>query len=435
MPLSRAANGSPEPGANEELISWRYANPGTLQIDCLGAFISRDPFSEESSSEEDEHISRNTSLDLLALAVKEEYEDGFTDAAKKISLPYHSSNITHISLDIGGTLTKLVYFTKNDDSPQGGKMHFKYYQTENFESEVLRFLQKKLVNKRRIKNREITHILATGGGSCKFQTLMRKTFPKVKIIAKDEMECLITGLDFFITEIPREIYTYDYNQDKIQFLDVPKITTKDDLYPYLLVNIGSGVSMIKVVGPEHDNFERIGGSSLGGGTLWGLLSLLTTAQDYNEMLDMAKRGNNENIDLLVGDIYGTNYNKIGLKSNHIASSFAKVFKKLKNLKRDPKAAPLTISEKLAQFNQEDISRSLLYSVSNNIGQIAYLQAQRYNLKRIYFGGSYILGHKQTIHTLSYAVDFWSKGVMKAYFLRHEGYLGSVGAFLNGPVST
>ena len=34
-----------------------------------------------------------------------------------------------------------------------------------------------------------------------------------------------------------------------------------------------------------------------------------------------------------------------------------------------------------------------------------------------------------METLSYAIDFWSKGLMKAYFLRHEGYLGALGAFL------
>lgn len=51
------------------------------------------------------------------------------------------------------------------------------------------------------------------------------------------------------------------------------------------------------------------------------------------------------------------------------------------------------------------------------------------MERIYFGGSFIRGHKQTINTLSFAIKFWSKGSKQAYFLRHEGYLGAVGAFL------
>ena len=67
--------------------------------------------------------------------------------------------------------------------------------------------------------------------------------------------------------------------------------------------------------------------------------------------------------------------------------------------------------------------------SNNIGQIAYLHAQKHGLDNIYFGGSFIGGHSQTMNTLSYAIRFWSKGEKQAYFLRHEGYLGAVGAFL------
>lgn len=40
-----------------------------------------------------------------------------------------------------------------------------------------------------------------------------------------------------------------------------------------------------------------------------------------------------------------------------------------------------------------------------------------------------VGHPITMNTLSYAINFWSQGTMKALFLRHEGYLGAVGAFL------
>lgn len=210
-----------------------------------------------------------------------------------------------------------------------------------------------------------------------------------------------------------------------------------DIYPYLLVNIGSGVSMIKVSG--QSKFERIGGTSLGGGTLWGLLSLLTGARTFDDMLQMAETGDNGAVDMLVGDIYGADYGKIGLKSTTIASSFGKVFKMKRQgehqaedhggLSGEGREDDNDASSSQPVFKPEDISRSLLYAVSNNIGQIAYLQSEKHNLERIYFGGSFIRGHRQTIQTLSYAISFWSKGEKKAYFLRHEGYLGSVGAFL------
>lgn len=50
-------------------------------------------------------------------------------------------------------------------------------------------------------------------------------------------------------------------------------------FPCLLVNIGSGVSIVKI--DDYGKFERISGTSLGGGTLWGLLSLLTGAKSFD----------------------------------------------------------------------------------------------------------------------------------------------------------
>jgi type II pantothenate kinase len=222
---------------------------------------------------------------------------------------------------------------------------------------------------------------------------------------------------------------------------------RSDIYPYLLVNIGSGVSMIKVSGPRA--YQRVGGTSLGGGTLWGLLSLLTGSRTFDEMLGMAERGDNTKVDMLVGDIYGQDYGKIGLKSSTIASSFGKVFKMKRQAEReaedsgglvngdgnrhteDPSESELPLPSHLSEapFSAPDISRSLLYAISNNIGQIAYLQSEKHSLSTIYFGGSFIRGHRQTMNTLSYAIKFWSNGEKKAYFLRHEGFLGAVGAFL------
>ncbi len=121
-----------------------------------------------------------------------------------------------------------------------------------------------------------------------------------------------------------------------------------------MVNIGSGVSILKVTG--EDSYERVSGTSLGGGTLWGLLSLLTDAESYDDMLELSKFGDNKNVDMLVGDIYGGSYSKIGLKATTIASSFGKVFK-----------TPKTERKK---FKQEDISRSLLVRANETNGLVS-----------------------------------------------------------------
>jgi type II pantothenate kinase len=143
--------------------------------------------------------------------------------------------------------------------------------------------------------------------------------------------------------------------------------------------------MLKVSAPN--TFERIGGSSLGGGTLWGLLSLLTPATGFDEMLALSETGDNTNVDMLVGDIYGADYLKVGLKASTIASTFGKVARKSRERVGDQGS--------LKGFQPQDISRSLLFAISNNIGQITYLQAQLHDLEHIYFGGSFIRGTTQT----------------------------------------
>jgi pantothenate kinase len=183
-----------------------------------------------------------------------------------------------------------------------------------------------------------------------------------------------------------------------------------------LVNIGSGVSILRVLGDRE--YERVSGSSIGGGTFWGLCSLLTGVTSFEELLELSSQGDNKRVDMLVGDIYGKgrDYGKIGLSTDTIASSFGKAIMK-------------KTGEDIPDFSKADIAKSLLFMICNNIGQIAYLNAVRYDLKRICFAGYFIRDHATTMRSLSYAINYWSKGEVQAMFLKHEGYLGSLGAFL------
>ncbi|KAN0038277.1 hypothetical protein ACTA71_000449 [Dictyostelium dimigraforme] len=257
-------------------------------------------------------------------------------------------------------------------------------------------------------------VRVTGGGAYKYAELFEKRLG-CKLVKEDEMQCLIWGTNFLLNNIKRESFTYSTTPNAVS----PKefIDKADNHYPYLLVNIGSGVSIIKV--ESETSFQRVDGTSLGGGTFWGLCSLLTGVSDYDEMLEMTKNGQSNHVDLVVGDIYGTDYTKIGLSSDTIASSFGKVIYENEKKKISGEET----------IKKEDIAQSLLKMVSNNIGQIAYLNSQRYGLNKIYFGGFFIRDHPNTMQRISFAIDFWSKGQTKAMFLVHDGYLGALGSFL------
>lgn len=345
--------------------------------------------------------------------------------------------ISHLALDIGGTLIKLVYFSRNDSwsvddkgakSPKGdsplrvscsnldypilyGRIHFAKFETIKV-NECLEFIRsKKLLHggcwhhEAPVSNKNV--IKATGGGAYKFADLFKENLG-LNLDKEDEMDCLVSGANFLLKAVHHEAFTYMDGQKEFVQID------HNDLYPYLLVNIGSGVSMLKVDG--DGKFERVSGTNVGGGTFWGLGRLLTKCKSFDELLELSHQGNNRVIDMLVGDIYGgMDYSKFGLASTTIASSFGKA---------------ISENKELEDYRPEDVARSLLRMISNNIGQISYLNALRFGLKRIFFGGFFIRGHAYTMDTISVAVNFWSKGDAKAMFLRHEGFLGALGAFMS-----
>ncbi|XP_026076562.1 pantothenate kinase 4-like isoform X3 [Carassius auratus] len=349
---------------------------------------------------------------------------------KSITLPpdeifRNLENAKRFAIDIGGSLTKLAYYStvqhqvakvrsfdhsakETDGDPLyeisvqeeiTARLHFIKFENAYIET-CLDFIKDHLVNT------ETKVIKATGGGAHKFKDLIEKKL-KLKVDKEDEMTCLIKGCNFVLKNIPHEAFVYAKHADsEFRFQN-----THPDIFPYMLINIGSGVSIVKV--EAEDKFERIGGSSIGGGTFWGLGALLTKTKRFDELLQLASKGQHTNVDMLVKDIYGGAYGSLGLTGDLIASSFGK--------------SATTDKE----FSKEDMAKSLLHMISNDIGQLACLYAKLHNLTRVYFGGFFIRGHPVTMHTITYSINFFTKGEVQALFLRHEGYLGAIGAFLKG----
>ncbi|XP_004863847.1 pantothenate kinase 4 isoform X2 [Heterocephalus glaber] len=351
---------------------------------------------------------------------------------KSITLPpdevfRNLENAKRFAIDIGGSLTKLAYYstvqhkvakvrsfehsgkdTEQDHEPPyeisvqeeiTARLHFVKFENTYIEA-CLDFIKDHLVNT------ETKVILATGGGAYKFKDLIEEKL-QLKVHKEDVMTCLIKGCNFVLKNIPNEAFAYQKDAEpEFRFQ-----TQHANIFPYLLVNIGSGVSIVKV--ESEDRFEWIGGSSVGGGTFWGLGALLTKTKKFDELLHLASKGQHANVDMLVQDIYGGAHQTLGLSGNLIASSFGK---------------SATADR---EFSREDMAKSLLHMISNDIGQLACLYAKLHGLDRVYFGGFFIRGHPVTMHTITYSINFFSKGEVQALFLRHEGYLGAIGAFLKG----
>jgi len=99
----------------------------------------------------------------------------------------------------------------------------------------------------------------------------------------------------------------------------------ENLYPYLLINLRSGVTFTRVDSKtSFRNAMPVSGSPIGFTFYMGVLRLLNIFNDPTEAIEAGITGDSSNIDFDVGEIYGGDYSKLGLPSQMLASSFAKV---------------------------------------------------------------------------------------------------------------
>ncbi|XP_053661176.1 pantothenate kinase 3 [Anopheles marshallii] len=345
-------------------------------------------------------------------------------------------------MDIGGTLTKLVYFEPKDITPgeldqearilrnirryltknsaygktghrdshlqmddvvirgRRGSLHFIRFPT----SEMLSFLK---LAKSKGMAQLVTTVCATGGGAFKFEDDFRQHV-NMKLAKFDELDALIKGILFTETHNKCECYFWE-NANEIS--STKKKFDFSQPYPFILVNVGSGVSVLAVRGP--DNYKRISGTSLGGGTFLGLCCLLTGCETFEEAIQLATKGDHKKVDKLVKDIYGGDYERFGLPGELVASSFGQMH----------------LPERRQSVSKEDLAHAILVTITNNIGSIARMCASNEKIEKVVFVGNFLRVNPISMKLLAYAMDYWSKGTLKALFLEHEGYFGAVGCLL------
>ncbi|XP_061891008.1 pantothenate kinase 3-like [Entelurus aequoreus] len=364
-----------------------------------------------------------------------------SDTVKKSRPPF-----PWFGMDIGGTLVKLVYFEPKDITAEEeqeevenlksirryltsntaygttgirdvhlelqeltlcgrtGNLHFIRFPTQDLPA----FLQ---MGRNKHFSSLHTSLCATGGGAYKFESDFR-TMADLQLSKLDELDCLIRGvlyIDAVVSSGPSECYYFENPAEPEGCVQRPY--TLENPYPLLLVNIGSGVSILAVY--SESDYKRVTGTSLGGGTFLGLCCLLTGCSTFEEALQMASQGESTRVDKLVRDIYGGDYERFGLPGWAVASSFGNMMSK----------------DKRESVSKEDLARATLVTITNNIGSITRMCALNENIERVVFVGNFLRVNTLSMKLLAYAMDYWSKGQLKALFLRHEGYFGAVGALL------
>jgi len=87
----------------------------------------------------------------------------------------------------------------------------------------------------------------------------------------------------------------------------------------LVISMGTGTAFVRA---GKDGVTRLGGSGIGGGTIIGLAGQMLGKSDIDAILELAKDGKLENVDLSVRDIIG--HDIPSLPANLTAANFGKI---------------------------------------------------------------------------------------------------------------
>lgn len=293
-------------------------------------------------------------------------------------LPWASTDMAHIysgpgpmdsfGIDIGGSLLKISYFINNS-------WNHRCFKVSDYK-DAFSFLQETLDRFR------VTTLFATGGGSIRLYNELQACLSSSRIVLVDEMAALVSGIVAMF-------------RGKLNF-------------PFLILHAGSGVSMLHVESAEK--FQRVSGTSLGGGTFCGLSKLLTGINEFEELLERASLGSNKRVDLLVSDIYGQDYTTVGLPADIPASSFGRI---------------QSLAEERPSTN--DLIYSLLLMLCNNLSQMAMAYSKMYGLCHVVFSGGLFDSNELSCRLVVDAIEFLSHNQTSISFALPAMFVGSMGA--------
>ena len=216
----------------------------------------------------------------------------------------------NLGIDLGISATKIIAL--NENGPWGEAIWEDHFSEDKLQ-DYLRQLH--------IATTDIEHIALTGVGSDQFgETLL--------------------GIPV------RHVNEFDANAKAARWLCQEK--------KFIVASLGTGTSFVLIDG---ETSKHLGGSALGGGSLYGLFRLMLPGVDYSQFRSLAAKGSLSNIDLEIGDISKEALPNLPLDVT--ATNFGKA---------SPDSKP------------EDIAAGLVNLVLQNIGVMAHLAGHGYGIK-------------------------------------------------------
>ncbi|CDW82638.1 pantothenate kinase mitochondrial [Stylonychia lemnae] len=361
--------------------------------------------------------------------------------AKKQGNSYFMTDYSFYSKEHGGTF-HFIQFSIIDtieflESPELDHLLDFFDQNYQFQKQNAKILLNHIYQRKNIIDYKISQsffeqavkrnyqdmpILSTGGYNDHFLTFVSHIFNTEVVKCRDFLPFVIIALDYLNKYTNDCFFKLSGSSSgiinfagKLNIETKPKqqyFSLKDDLYPYLLVNMRSGATFTRV--DSKDSHTRLCGTSIGGSFCWGILRLLNYFDNPTEAVIAASKGDSSKVDMSVGEIYGQDYSSRGLPAKMIASSFGR----LKDYNQ----------EQIQQVSKEDISRSLLTMTAVNILIFSNMIVKLHNLKKVVWIGVHV-DLLEYMQMSEQAFSMLAKEQSHLIFPRYHSFLGSLGLLL------
>lgn len=185
-------------------------------------------------------------------------------------------------------------------------------------------------------------------------------FTSLHKIALSDVECvMVTGVgSSFIGEDLYGIPTHHVREFDCIGLGGQYLAALDEA---IVVSMGTGTALVHVKG---DSMEYLGGTGVGGGTLFGLAETMLGVRDMDNLESLAEMGDISKIDLRISDI-----SKKDLGPTLDLDTTASNFGKLSDL-----------------ATREDLALGIINLVFETIGMVSVFAARNFNIKNVVLTG-------------------------------------------------
>jgi len=339
-------------------------------------------------------------------------------------------------IDIGGSLTKLAFLEKNDGSgkfsvqERPSRIRMLTFPNGNVE-EVMVYIKDEIFKLEEYPAKLIG--IGSGVGSLKH----KKTIDRIlgtEITKCDEFDCFGAGFHYCMKNIQKEEFIEPFEDPDISKLPTegiskgnPKDTksadsgkTDSDIYPAIMCFIGSACGFLRL--EEDGSSKMVMGLGLGGLYYHSLGKLLTRCETYEELLELAKKGNAEKVNVLLEELIPDQYGEIDTNSLATAVPY----------KMEGYPFGRIVREGL-EPTREDLSRALLNDCTMNILFWCMNVCKTHGVDKCYFAGSFLRNNdpfrEYTNTRLPYMSSLMGQHPVVPRIFKFNGYPGVLGAVI------